>query len=203
MKKTISIFALIFAALVALPSQSFAQLGVAAGLNFDEFSDISGSRKATFDNASGYHVGVFYDLSLAAVGLRIGAFYRDVGDVDVSLEGVDDAFALNMIDVPVDIRFNFTSTPILKPYLLAGPVFSFPSSDDDDYQDALEDVSISGNVGAGLAFNLGSIRFYPEVRYAIGVSRFMKDSFSIGAVDFETDEVQRQNSVMLRLGIGF
>ena len=31
----------------------------------------------------------------------------------------------------------------------------------------------------------------------------MKDKFSIGGVEFDADEIQRQNSVRLRLGIGF
>jgi len=203
MKKLVSLFAL-FSLLTCLsPFQAHAQLGIAAGLNFDELSDISGSREATFDNANGYHVGVFYDLGLSMVGLRIGAFYRDVGDVDVSLDGVEGAFDLSMVDIPIDVRFNISSTPFLKPYIVAGPVLSFPSSGDDEFKDALEDVTVSGNVGVGVALNLGGIRIYPELRYAIGVSRFMKDSFSIGNVEFETDELQRQNSVMLRLGIGF
>lgn len=194
---------ILFAALFLVPNSASAQLGVAAGLNFDNFSDISGDRQATFDNANGYHVGVFYDLGAGPIGLRVGAFYRDVGDVDLTLDGVDDAFDLTMIDVPIDVRFNLTATPIIRPYLTAGPVLSFPSSGVEDYDNALADVSVSGNVGAGLAISLGGLRLFPEVRYAIGVSRFMKDSFSIGSVDFEANDVQRQNSVMLRLGIGF
>jgi len=54
------------------PRESHAQLGVAAGLNFDRLSDIdAGSRSATFDNATGYHVGVFYDLGLGPPGVRL------------------------------------------------------------------------------------------------------------------------------------
>ncbi len=203
MKQTYTLLTLILAILILTPTQAQGQLGIAAGLNYDELSDISGNREAAFDNASGYHVGVFYDLSLATVGLRVGAFYRDAGDVDVSISDVDDTFALTSWDFPVDIRFNLSATPVIRPYVMVGPVFSFPSSGADEYDGALEDVSISGNIGAGLELSLGSIRLYPEFRYSIGVSRFMKDKFSIGGVEFDADEIQRQNSVMLRLGIGF
>jgi len=37
-----------------------AQIGVGAGLNFNDLDDIeAGSVDATFDNATGYHFGVF------------------------------------------------------------------------------------------------------------------------------------------------
>lgn len=203
MKQTCKLLTLVLAIVILAPMQAAAQLGIAAGLNYDELSDISGNHEAAFDNTSGYHVGVFYDLSLASVGLRIGVFYRDVGDVDVSISGVEDVFDLTAWDIPVDIRFNLSATPFIRPYVLVGPVFTFPSSGVDEYDNALEYVSISGNIGAGLELSLGSIRLYPEFRYSVGVSRYMKDKFSIGGVEFDADEIQRQNSVMLRLGIGF
>lgn len=196
------LFVLLLVLLIS-PSAANAQIGIAAGLNFDELSDIGGSRKATFESANGYHVGLFYDLGLGPVALRIGGFYRDLGEIEVNLDGVSGAFSLSSIDIQVDVRFNLTSTPVIRPYLLVGPVFSFPSSGDDDYDDALEDVSVSGNVGAGIALNLGGLKLFPEFRYSIGVSRFMKDDFSIGNIAFESDDTQRQNSVMLRLGIVF
>ena len=192
--------------LVALsaPSTAEAQLGVAAGLNFESIDDIQSTNgRATFDNASGYHVGVIYDLGLGPAGLRVGLFYRDIGDVDVSLSGVSDAFDVSMIDIPVDLRFNLTATPVIRPYVIAGPVFSFPSTGDSQYDDALEDVSVSGNVGVGLAIDALGVKITPEFRYAIGVSRFMKENASIGNVSFAASDVQRLNSVMLRVGIIF
>ena len=197
------IFFLLLLALLWSPQSSFAQLGVAAGLNFDTMSDISGNREATFENATGYHVGLFYNIGMGPVGLRIGGFYRDISGLETDLAGASDAFDLTMIDVPIDLRFNLTATPLIRPYLLAGPVFSFPSSSDPEYDEALEQVSVSGNVGGGLAISVGAITLFPEIRYVIGVSRFMKDKFEIGGFEFDSDEAQRQNSVMLRLGIGF
>lgn len=193
----------IFLFLLWTPAASFGQLGLAAGLNFETMSDISGNREATFDNASGYHVGVFYNMGAGPVGLRIGAYYRDIADMELDTDGVVDAFDLTLIDVPLDLRFNLTATPFIRPYLLAGPVLSFPSSTDSDYDEALEKVSVSGNVGAGLAITVAGVTLFPEVRYAIGVSRFMKDKFQVGGFEFDSDEAQRQNSVMVRLGIGF
>lgn len=191
--------------------QANAQIGVAAGLNYDSVSDLDlGDVTTSFDAASGYHVGLFYDLALGAVGVRLGAFYRDLGDVKPGSGGVDqtditdalDNFDLTMIDFPVDIRLNLSATPLIHPYVLFGPVFSIPSSDVDFVDTYLESVLVTGNVGVGLALNVAGISLFPEFRYAIGITSLLKDEVEIGDVTFETD-TQRVNSVMLRLGVIF
>ncbi|MCH8276451.1 MAG: outer membrane beta-barrel protein [Bacteroidetes bacterium] len=180
-----------------------AQIGVAAGLNYEEISDLEiGNTKGTFDNASGYHIGVFYDLGVGPAGIRTGLFYRSMGKFDASLPGIVKDFDLSLFEIPVDFRFNLSATPVLTPYVIFGPVFSFPFSSDNDFKDAFEQVSVSGNVGVGLAMNLLGLRIFPEFRYTIGISRFMKKDLSIGSVNFEAAEPQRLNTVMLRIGVG-
>ena len=180
-----------------------AQIGVAAGLNYEEISDLEiGNTKGTFDNASGYHIGVFYDLGVGPAGIRTGLFYRSMGKFDASLPGIVKDFDLSLFEIPVDFRFNLSATPVLTPYVIFGPVFSFPFSSDNDFKDAFEQVSVSGNVGVGLAMNLMGLRIFPEFRYTIGISRFMKKNLSIGSVNFEATDPQRLNTVMLRIGVG-
>ncbi len=195
---------LLLATLALAPMGAYAQLGVAAGLNFASIDDIDvAGGRGNFDNATGYHIGAFYDLGLGPAGLRLGLFYRDMGEVDVSLAGLRESFDVSMIDIPVDFRFNIMATPVIRPYILAGPVFSFASTDDDDFEDALKDVQVAGNVGLGLSVNLGVARLFPELRYSIGLSRFMEDDATVRGIRFNADDTQRLNSVMLRLGILF
>ena len=185
------------------PVSAHAQLGMAAGLNFDEMSDINGSRKATFDNSTGYHFGVFFDTDSKPLALRIGAYYRDMGDVEVQLDQVGDLFDLAMLDVALDVRMTVLPTPVISPFISAGPVLSFPDSNNEEYKSAMESKTLSGNVGAGLAITLGGMTLVPELRYAVGISRLLKDDFTVRGVAISTDELQRQNSVMLRLGVIF
>jgi hypothetical protein len=121
--------------------------------------------------------------------------------VELDLGDFGQLFDLSLLDVAVDVRFAVLPLPLVKAFVSAGPVVSFPSSSNDEYKQALESAAVSGNVGGGLAISLGGLTLTPEIRYSIGVSRFMKDSFSIRGIEFDTDTVQRNNSVMLRLGI--
>jgi hypothetical protein len=182
-----------------------AQLGVAAGLNFDRLGDISTqSGAANFDNATGYHFGVFFDLAALPIAVRPGVFIRKAGDVDWNVTGVVQSFDLTLIEVPIDVRIPLLQAPLLKPYLLGGPVISFPRSKEDEIQDSFEDFLLSGSIGVGVEVKVPAIglRLYPEVRYAFGVSRFMKDSFTIGGVNFDAEDSSRLSAVMVRLGVG-
>lgn len=201
--QTAAFLLIVVLAISLFPNRAHAQLGVAAGLNFENMSDISGSRDATFDNASGYHFGVFFDTDSSPIALRLGAYYRDMGDVVIDLGEFGQSLDLSLLDVAVDVRFAVLPLPLVKAFVSAGPVVSFPNSENAEYQEALQSAHVSGNVGAGVAISLGGLTLTPELRYSIGVSRFMKDEFSIRGVQFDSNDVQRNNSVMLRLGVIF
>ncbi len=185
-----------------------AQLGVAAGLNFDSFTDIRVfDGNATLDNSTGWHAGVFLDLALGPIALRPGIFYRDLSRIDLSVTGFTDTFGLNvnMIEVPVDVRIRLAPTPLIKPYAVVAPVFAFAnSSKSDDVEHAVEDFAMSANVGLGLELSapgLG-IRLFPEIRYAFGLSRFINKEFQIAGQTVQTTDISRNNAFMLRIGVG-
>ncbi len=200
-----SVFALlILVTLVLTPATASAQFGVAVGANFDSLSDITGEREATFDNASGFHVGVFYDLPLGGLALRPGLFYMNVGTFDV--ESVGSAVRdvdLSLIEVPVDLRLRMM-TPLIKPYASAGPVLRFASSSDDDFSESLTNFSVAANVALGLEIGApgAQIRLFPELRYSFGITRMTEDIEFLGAT-FTAEKELRLNSFMLRLGVAF
>ncbi len=206
MKINVSIGVLVVvASLVGSATEVRAQIGFAGGLNYAQFGDINfGSAEASVDNASGYHVGIFFDLAAGPVAIRPGLFFRNVKDIsyeiDAGSSGVN--YDLNLIDVPVDLRLRLPA-PLLSPYLLAGPVVTFASSSDEDFGDSIENLLFSGNIGAGLELHVPilGVTLFPEVRYAFGLSPLVKEFEFLGASFQAEDGNQRMNSIMLRLGI--
>ena len=193
---------LILAAPLARPAQ--AQLGIAAGLNYSSFGDIEDDVDASFDNSSGYHIGLFYDLAVGPLALRPGLYYMDVGAFageEGRFDGED--FDLSLVEAAVDVRLRFGAGAALAPYLLAGPVLRFPDSDDEEVREALEEVNVAGSVGAGLELNVLGLRLFPEVRYTFGLSGLARDGFEIGGQRFEVGEEDRLNPVIVRLGVAF
>ena len=199
-----SFTALLFVVVLLTPLTASAQFGVAVGANFDNLSDISGDREATFESATGFHIGVFYDLPLGGFALRPGLYYMDVGTFDVeSAESIIRDVDMSLIEVPVDLRVRMM-TPLVKPYAAVGPVLRFANSSDDEFSESLSNFSVAGNLALGLEIGApgAPIRLFPELRYSFGITRMTDDIEFLGAT-FTAEEEVRLNSFMLRLGVAF
>lgn len=202
-----SLFALLLMVGTAVPAQ--AQLGISGGLNFESAGDIetTTTNNATLDNSTGYHLGVVYELGLGAATLRPGFFYRRVGTFEFSQSALpqgENRFDVSAWQVPVDLRFTVLPTPLVSPYVLAGPMATFPRGED-DFDDATEEISYSLNVGIGANISLpaSSLKIQPELRYEFGASKFIKDDFEIGGVDFEPQDTPRFSAFGLRVNVIF
>ena len=179
-------------------------LGISAGANFNQLSDIeTSSGEATFDNATGWHLHLWFDVPVGPVAVRPGLRYMNLGEVfaDASVSSLDTSVddVVTMLEVPIDVRLRL-GLPMITPYVMAGPVLRFPAGGDDDSR--LESFSLAGGAGIGVELGLGGIRLFPELKYTFGITRFTQDSYEIGDVTITPDEDQRLNAVMLSVGIG-
>lgn len=194
---TVLALALIGAA--AVPAQ--AQLGVAAGLNFDSLNDIETTtdENATVENATGYHLGVVYDLGLGPVSLRPGLLFRKVGTYDFP-ESQSDVTAW---EVPVDLRFKVLPVPLVNPYVLGGAQAVFLQGEN-EFDDELEDVSYTFNVGAGANISVpgAGLTLQPELRYEFGATDYVDEEFQIGDTTFTPSE-RKLSAFALRLNVIF
>jgi len=202
-----TLLALVLMAGTVAPAQ--AQFGVAGGLNFEsaDFIDTATTENATLDNSTGYHLGVVYELGLGPATLRPGVFYRRVGTFEFSqsaLPGNENRFDVSAWQVPVDLRFTVLPTPLVSPYVLAGPMATFPRGED-DFDDATEEISYSFNIGLGANISLPatSLKIQPELRYEFGASKFIKDDFEIGDTSFSPQDTPRFNAFGLRVNVLF
>ncbi|MES3629413.1 MAG: porin family protein [Longimonas sp.] len=191
-----------------VPQQSHAQIGVVGGLNFESLDDLSSeSASANFESSTGYHVGLAFNRDFAVLGLRLGAIYRRVGEY--RFEDFDDAgdlldsesFSLSTIELPLDLKYRFT-LPLVTPYAMAGPQVSFPIGEN-DLGDGLEDVTLSGNIGAGVEFNLAGLRLTPELRYEFGVTSLVEDEFEILGTSIQPSESPNLSAFSVRLHVFF
>lgn len=194
----VPVVALLLMGLSTSPAQ--AQLGVAAGLDFDSLNDIETAtdpdQNATVDNATGYHLGVVYELGLGPVNIRPGLFYRKIG----SYEFPNSTSDVTAWEVPVDIRLSVLPNPVVSPYLVAGPNAIFPRADVSELEDELEDISYTFNVGAGVSISLAGlgITLQPEFRYGFGATDYIDEEFDIGGTTFRPSD-RKFSAFALRL----
>ena len=189
-------------------SAQISQFGFTAGLNFDRLTDVSFNNvDANFDSKTGYHIEVWVDLSLLGVlTVRPGLRYIDAGKLFEGLSEIDeravDDFDITLVEIPVLIHFGFP-VPVIKPYVLAGPVLRFPVGVDNTIDNDLNSLTLAGELGFGVAVPFAGLTLYPEIAFTFGLSSFTNDEIIIGFATFSTDDSQHLNTAMLRLGVGF
>lgn len=199
---------LLLALALAVASPAQAQVGLAGGLDFNQLDDISATNaRANFESSTGYHIGVFYDLGLGPLAIRPGLFYREVGTYEFSdlpaVDGQTVDLDLSAIEIPIDVRWRVLPLPLVKPYLLAGPVLTFPQSEQDF--ESTKSVNLNADIGAGVEITLPGIGFtlMPELRYGIATGSFLEDEFEIGNITVDPEDEPRLNAIMLRLNVKF
>ncbi len=184
-----------------------AQLSFVVGANYGELSDISfGDETASFESATGYHLGLTYELRLILITIRPGIFYRQFGDIKLSGDDAGselDDLNLTFIDVPIDVMLRLGIIPIVKPFLLVGPVFNFPSASESSFDDAFNSFATSLAVGAGITVRLLGISVTPELRYEFGISSLVDEHYDFGGGPELILDSDPPNSFIARLGIGF
>lgn len=199
---TRSVFlALVLLGVASAPAQ--AQFGVSAGADFDSVNDIraEGEDVRTLENATGYHLGVVYELGLGPIHLRPGLFYRKVGSFDFP---DNETFDVTAVEVPVDVRFTVIPFPIVSGYVLGGPKAVFPQSKGEFEDNALEDISYTFDVGVGANVSVPGVglTLQPELRYEFGATDYIGEDFQIDDTNFQPTD-RKLSAFGLRLNVLF
>lgn len=188
-----------------------AQIGITAGLNFEQAGDISDaagnlSQDVALSEATGYHVGLVFEFGGDRFRMRPGIIFRNVGtyslpdDADVGDAGRN--FDVSVIEIPLDLRMKVLPIPYINPYVMVGPMVALPQGEG-DFSDATRRWALSGNVGGGLSFAVGSVKIQPEVRYQFGLTDYISDGFTIGNENIDPVDQPQFSALSVQLSLMF
>lgn len=215
--RTVWPFVVLLVALLGVHASASAQgFGVIGGLNYTSVDDVSyQDARATFENRSGYHLGVYLDLPLGPIAVRPGVRYLDAGPIyeglgnvvggsGDSFDGLRDDFDVSFISVPVDASLGLP-LPIINPYAFAGPEFRLQRAPDapPELTEELEDWSYIGNLGLGAEVSLPGfgVTLRPEIRYSFGLSNLIDEEITLAGQTFTAADQRRSESFFISLGI--
>ena len=188
--------------LIGIPRPAAAQIGILGGYNRDMLQGLDVADGFSLeDDPNGFHLGIFLNVNVGLLGIRPAIIYHRIVDIDVA--GPADAldFDLEIVEVPIDFRLRLP-VPVVRPYLLAGPVFMFPSSPDESIDSLLETGPSRIDVGLGFEWSFG-FRLWPEVRYGFGITQFMQTDFPLTGPPFSAEGDARLDTFMVRMGVSF
>ncbi len=186
----------------SLPTAAEAQIGILAGYNRDtlaEFLPENGFDLTDFTD--GYHVGVFLNFNLATFSIRPALIYHRMPQLVARAGEERVRFDIDMVEIPLDFRLRLP-LPAVQPYVLGGPVLTFPSSTFSGVDDLLTARPVRAEFGVGVELDLG-FRLWPEVRYGFGIGSLMGSDVAVGSQVLRGDGEPRHDALTLRLGISF
>ena len=187
---------------IATPKESSAQIGLVAGYNRDLIANFLPANGFDLtDSTNGFHIGVFFNVNLGLIGIRPAVIYHQVPDLVATAGSETTLFDIELVEVPLDIRFRIP-VPVLRPYLLAAPVFTFPSTSVSGVNEQLGPHPVRVEFGAGFDLDLG-FRLWPEIRYGFGVQPLMNSAIPVGGQTLVGEGSPRLNTFTLRLGVSF
>jgi hypothetical protein len=213
-----------------LPESGFSQFsrldfGVRGGLNLaDSNTDVTRLEAEfgeTYDRSilPRFSAGVFIEYNLSErFGVQLNLLYNQKGEkflatVVEDFIGIIDLEVINMYDyisIPAFFKMKFFNSEA-KPYILAGPEFSYLFKADqkidaavmaidldttlvnESIKDDTQSIEWAFNFGAGLEFPVSSYRGFIEGRYGLGLTPFNK----------EGEENNKNNVIYLNLGLIF
>jgi hypothetical protein len=119
-----------------------------------------------FSSSKNYVVGPMIELNLPfGLAVEADALYRPLNvttetTIAPSTTAARTSIDVNSMEFPILLKAHFLHTPIVKPYVEAGPIFRYVLSK----VQYLSDTGIA--VGGGVDFKLPVIRIGPELRYS-------------------------------------
>ena len=185
-----------------LPADAEAQIGILAGYNRDTLAEFLPENGFDLTELTdGYHVGVFLNFNLATFSIRPAVVYHRMPEL-VAMAGEERVrFDIDLVEVPLDFRIRLP-LPAVQPYVLGGPVLTFPSSTFSGVDDLLTARPVRAEFGVGVELDVG-FRLWPEVRYGFGLGSLMGSDVAVGSRVLQGEGEPRHDSLTLRLGISF
>ncbi|MDR2146983.1 MAG: PorT family protein [Tannerella sp.] len=132
-------------------------------------------------NFTGFNLGPVIELMLGDVGLGFDAavLYTQKG-----FKAEERTVSNSYLQVPVNLKYKFI-TPVIKPYLAAGPYIDLKVAGDDTWSIAgVEEQIKSQSFGAGLNFGAG-VELINMIQVGINVNWGLTDNYK----SFETNSI--------------
>ncbi|MBX3145947.1 MAG: PorT family protein [Gemmatimonadales bacterium] len=199
----ISRSALLFAAVAGIglaahaQAQSRPEVGLKAGITFGDISN-KGVLPGSLDTRNGGAVGLYLGVNSGVVGFGAEALYAQRG-AKSSQTLATAKTRLDYLDIPVFLKVNLP-TPGVRPYLFAGPQFSFEvkcqrgNGTGCGNRDGDSKTDYAGVIGGGVRLG-GSLGLSVEGRYVYG----LKD---LNLTTLTDNQSFKNRTFMILLGVG-
>jgi hypothetical protein len=173
-------------------STASAQIGLASRTSFGllaggNFANLSGSDAEGAKSRTGFVAGLSLDFRAASgIGVEVDGLYSQQG-AKVPSKGGDATLKLDYVQVPVLLKYRFSTHTPVGPFIVLGPYAAFrakcdvelggsSTSCEDFIGEKAKSTDFGGTAGAGVGFKLGKQELSVSARYNMGFTKIFEDS---------------------------
>jgi len=178
---------IIFIMVLACCSQINAQIhfGIKGGINFDNFK-LKDAKELSISNTTGWQAGVLLQFRVPVIGIGV---QPEVLYTVRNAKANDVSNSVSYLEVPLNVQWGL-NLAIVRPYLMAGPYFSYAMNfKGDEFKKRLDKFDWGVGLGAGIEIR----KIQLGARYQWGLQNVSR------VRDFE----MKNNSFRLSLAILF
>lgn len=177
MKKFSCVF--LFLLLFTTVSQAQIRFGVKGGANF---SSLSGKNlgEVMDKNMTSFFIGPSAEIfPFSSLGVEASLLYAQRG---IKLKADDKKYKQSFIEIPVNLKYKFSSYGLIRPYIAAGPYIDFKISGKDKFGSIKDDVNAqlkAKSFGAGINIGVGVEvlkKIQVGLNYSLGLTENYKAS---------------------------
>lgn len=190
-------------------------MGVKVGLNMSNMygDDVEGT-----DMKLDFGVGAFLTYNfMAQFAVQPEVLYMRKGSKEEAF-GVTAKWSIDYIEIPVLLKYGFPMEGKIKPSLFAGPAVAFIMSskfkvenEEIDAKDGMKSMDIGIVFGGGLSYQLTSVALTLDVRYTLGMTKFvdheefnkLEGTEHIEVIQYPEDPDVKHNNISIMAGVSF
>ena len=173
MKRILLLVALVSLIGYTADAQKF---GIKGGLNFNNLGDIEGTLADTYENRTGFHLGIMYQAKIPVIGLAIQPelLYMRTG----AKNSGDGIYTDNLI-LPINLQLGLDLI-MIRPYILVAPYLTYAIGKGDDFTDERWDDINRFNYGIGAGVGIDIWKLQVACKYNWDLGPLAKDDLMSG-----------------------
>jgi len=166
MKKIAILFLLM--CLTTMPMWSQGRAGIKGGLNFNSLKDVSNNANDTWNNQTGYHIGLTYQAKIPFLGL---GFQPELLFVRQKTENnINQSLYLDYITLPVNIQIGLDLL-LFRPFVMFSPYISYAVGKGDMLSGQSWDDINRFDYGYGLGAGVDIWKLQVSGKYVFGLGK--------------------------------
>ena len=155
------------------------RFGIKGGLNFNNLRDLSESVETTYENRTGFHVGIMYQTKIPGIGLAV---QPELLFMRTGVKNSGNGIYTDNLVLPINLQLGLDLI-MIRPYVLVAPYVSYVFGQGDEFTNTRWDDINRFNYGIGAGVGIDIWKLHISGKYNWDLGNLTKENVLEGQFD--------------------